>query len=569
MNYNDPNYKTIAAWITSARGKGVSWDELSKGYQANTLQEFLDRMEAVCFWPKIEKSEWEDIVSSIKTQEQTAQTILMGSKTGVISTGQVNSQFSVPQGEGSEWQCYKNKLLNEKHYDPDHVQVIEKSCLQTLRNLSLMTEVDSPRKGLVVGNVQSGKTGHMAGLIAMAADWGWNTFVIFSGSIESLREQTERRLLSDLNNGADFTWVNLPKPDNKGRTDRGYNLYELKLNKTSTRYLTVCLKNATRLKNLIAWIHSDNHVRANLKILVIDDEADQASINTNTDGNRTTINNSMINLVNAKDNDGNTTGGYKCMNFVSYTATPYANLLNESSQESLYPKDFIATLETSKQYFGPQQIFGSPDDTYDGMDIIREITPNDLSIVRNSIHSGITNNIPESLKDALCWFIVGVAFMRRNGYKKPISMLVHTSMRTEHHEFVANAIQNWFKENEFVIEGYCEAIGCRETMKFSKEDFEKQYPDYKGTVTDYPNLSETLSNEVKELIQLGLTPIMLDDTSSPTYHKGLHLCIDNSRTEGDADEHIRLLYPEVDLDYAPAFIVIGGNTLSRALTIEG
>ena len=570
INFNNPIYQVVTNWITTARRNHVSWDEISRGYGATTLQEFLDNKQTNDFWPRLTDHEWADVVSTLQDREQAEQTLLRGRKTGIISTGQVNNDFYVPTGEGSEWQCYKNKLLNEKHYDPDHVQVLEDSCLQTLKNLSLQTEVDSPRKGLVVGNVQSGKTGHMAGLIAMAADWGWNTFIIFSGSIESLRQQNERRLIEDLNNGADFSWYNLPKPDNRGITVTGLNLQDLHLNEDSSRrYLTVCLKNATRLRNLLSWIHSDYNKRANLKILVIDDEADQASINTNIEGARTAINNSLINLVNAKDNNGDTTSGYKCMNFVSYTATPYANILNESSPESLYPKDFIATLETSKQYFGPQQIFGSPDGAYDGMDIIRYITQDDSNLVNNDIHSGDINEIPESLKDALCWFIVGTAFMRHNGFRKPISMLIHTSMNTAHHENMAAAIQQWFTNNAADIVSRCEAIGRRETERFTKTAFMEQYPDYKGEVNDYPNLNEILHNEVEEIINLGLNTIRLDDANNPTYHRGLHLCIDNSRTEGDADEQLRLLYPENDLGYAPAFIVIGGNTLSRGLTIEG
>ena len=68
-----------------------------------------------------------------------------------------------------------------------------------MKRLSSDTTEMKPVKGLVIGNVQSGKTANMAALMAMAADWGWNMFIVLSGTIENLRQQTQNRLLNDLN----------------------------------------------------------------------------------------------------------------------------------------------------------------------------------------------------------------------------------------------------------------------------------------------------------------------------------------------------------------------------------
>jgi hypothetical protein len=123
------------------------------------------------------------------------------------------------------------------------------------------------------------------------------------------------------------------------------------------------------------------------------------------------------------------------MNYIGYTATPYANVLNESGKNSLYPRNFITSLKVSKEYFGPQQIFGIEGGDYDGLNIVRVIDSGDL-LELHDLHDGETDLIPESLEDAICWFFCCVSTMRLWGYKKPISMLVHTSQKTAHHKTV-------------------------------------------------------------------------------------------------------------------------------------
>lgn len=118
------------------------------------------------------------------------------------------------------------------------------------------------------------------------------------------------------------------------------------------------------------------------------------------------------------------------MNYIGYTATPYANILNEAGRESLYPRSFITTLAVSKEYFGPQQIFGYSGDSvsFDGLDIVRTIDSDDLYELK-SIHDGDDYKTPKTLIDAVCWFMCGVACMRIWNYKKPVSMLIHTSQK--------------------------------------------------------------------------------------------------------------------------------------------
>ncbi len=261
--------------------------------------------------------------------------------------------------------------------------------------------------------------------------------------------------MEDLNRGGgNCSWIGLEHLSLS--SPYGQKLQDLHFEDNSReRYFTVCLKNSTRLKNLLQWIVKDKHKRQQMKILVIDDEADQASVNTadvnDINKERKAINRHLVNLVAGRDEKGrHVEGSYKAMNYIGYTATPYANVLNEDSEESLFPKNFIAVLPLSKEYFGPQQIFGVEGDDYDGIDIVRIVENEDLKVLQD-IHDGYLNNIPKSLENAICWFLCGAATMRVQGYKKPISMLVHTSQKQDHHEYLSKVIENFFKKDRDII----------------------------------------------------------------------------------------------------------------------
>lgn len=110
------------------------------------------------------------------------------------------------------------------------------------------------------------------------------------------------------------------------------------------RVVTVCLKNSKRLQDLKDWVFDNSEQGLkNTKILLIDDEADQASLNTKdvNSTERSKINSLITEIINNKD--------VKAMNYVGYTATPYGNFLNEMAT---YPKDFIYTLPKSIKYIG-------------------------------------------------------------------------------------------------------------------------------------------------------------------------------------------------------------------------
>lgn len=430
-NFSLMIYDKPRKWITDSRAQGISWEEIKygRGRDYAGLQRFLEIQMDINYWPKMSISDWNQLVERQKTAEHRIKTVELLDGIAHIHDERQDNAITIPEDEASSWQLYKKKLL-DSGFKEDTVTEIESTTLKILKRLNGDTTESGPVKGLVIGNVQSGKTANMAALMAMAADWGWNMFIVLSGTIENLRIQTQNRLFSDLNQQGTLWWR--PLQHLSKTVDISQKSQSLHFDAGSReRYFTVCLKNSTRLRKLIQWAQADKNKQRQMKILVIDDEADQAGINTcNIDTEEISRINKLIRaLVNGKNEDGGDIDGkYLAMNYIGYTATPYANILNEAGRESLYPRSFITTLAVSKEYFGPQQIFGYSGDSvsFDGLDIVRTIDLDDLYELK-SIHDGDDYKTPKTLIDAVCWFMCGVACMRIWNYKKPVSMLIHTS----------------------------------------------------------------------------------------------------------------------------------------------
>lgn len=581
-DYTLPKYDKPREWIKTSRERGFDWETIMMARKSDEveLEHFLSDQEDMNFWPSLSAEEWKKIVQLQKNAEENTKNISFKKGFALIHNQAEVNAVTVPEDAFSSWQLYKKKLLSDG-FKEETVDEIERTTLKILKRLNNNTTESGPVKGLVIGNVQSGKTANMAALMAMAADWGWNMFIVLSGTIENLRIQTQNRLFNDLNQQGTIFWRSLEHLSKS--VDISQRAQSLHFDSSSKeRYFTVCLKNSSRLSKLIQWAQADSHKQKQMKILVIDDEADQASINTaniDTDEQKK-INKLICALVNGKNEKSEDIGtSYQAMNYIGYTATPYANVLNDSKDESLYPKNFITTLAVSNEYFGPQQIFGyngeSKDTYFEGMNIIRTIESQELYEIKE-IHDGNYYDTPESLIDALCWFLCGVACMRIWKYKKPVSMLVHTSQKTDHHSMIASVISDWLEKTQHdIIISRIKKVWERETSEFTLENFREQYPSYdipNSLINNYPKFKEVLE-EIEIILGDGISHIRLGDDGELSYHNGIHLCIDNCTNNGINNEgmHVRLAYPESEKIsiFAPAFIVVGGATLSRGLTIEG
>lgn len=577
-DFSSPKFDEHRKAIEKLRNNGRDWDYIKYyGKQDEEgLQNKLEQLHEDDMIPgDLNAQIWLGIVRFLRETEEREQTIEEKIANNRILSRRLDNDLTIPGSMASSWQLYKNKLI-EQGWTDDSVKDIENTTISILRKLRV--ETDSSIKGLTIGHVQSGKTASMAALIAMSADWEFNLFIVLSGTIENLRKQTEERLMSDLKTSGNLSWERLSQLSLKSGSS--HKVSSLLLNNGSReRYLNVCLKNKTRLNDLIQWLKEDGKKLSQMRILVIDDEADQGGINTNdvndSTAERTALNKAIVELVNIHANDGSKP---LSMNYISYTATPYANFLNEASQESLFPHDFVAVLNPAKEYFGAKQIFGlENNEYYRGLPIVRKITKNDCNLVKR-IHKEEENFLPQTLIDALHWFLLATSVMRYRKYKKPISMLIHTSQKQTHHQIFENMINSYFRcMSKVQIIEECRKLYEQEKGKFTKEDFEMEFELYpnKDYVKDYPPF-EKIEDELKRLIRNYPSHInVLEESKRLVYHDGLHLCIDNCANNGITEdlEHVRLAYPDLKSpNYpapAPAFIIIGGSTLSRGLTIEG
>lgn len=573
-------FDVFRGWIKSRRIMGFEWESIEQccvreNQDLDSFFKFFistidpDAEFDIDTWKAIVKSEMDNELKEKELRD-------IADVAMIIDTRVQDSDFRVPTNPESSWQLYR-KHLEDSGWSQDSVMEIEISTIETLRRLSLNTTEKGPIKGLVVGHVQSGKTANMAALIAMAGDSGWNLFIVLSGTIENLRRQTQSRLHSDLNRPGSLEWVGLERLSPLALP--GSRAQDLRFEQNSRRrYFTVCLKNITRLENLINWLLIDKNKYGQMKIMVIDDESDQAGVNTANinQEERTRINSLIVNLVHGKTCSGDDPG-YRpiAMNYIGYTATPYANFLNESYVKSLYPKDFIRTLRPSNQYFGPKQIFGlDEDEDCDGLNIIRNVESGDLTII-SEIYKENSKLLPDSFKKSVAWFLCAASSMRYQGYKKPITMLIHTSQKISHHSQLAELLEKWMNDNKSEILALCRELWEEESMILTVESFREQFPDYgrsDAELNSYPDFSD-IEDGIKLLLS-EQSNIYMDGQGQFIYHSGVHLCIDNYDNSGvNADgSHVRLVYPEQGRKYpspAPAFIVIGGNTLSRGLTLEG
>jgi hypothetical protein len=269
------------------------------------------------------------------------------------------------------WNRYKQHLI-DKDIAFDVVNKLDfKTTDQLIDLLGDPNEsVEFARKGLVMGDVQSGKTSNYIGLICKAADVGYKVIILLTGTLESLRVQTQIRIEEgfigyDVNSRKN---VGVGKPGHfipRSVTSRtndftgiaGQNTL-LKIDNSAIPLIFVTKKNTTTLKKIKDTLSYLNIIppqnKINSSVLIIDDEADNASVNTNDiDYDPTRINSEIRDLLNL----------FARSNYVGFTATPFANVFIDPESETemlrgdLFPKDFIFSLDAPSNYFGPQKIF--------------------------------------------------------------------------------------------------------------------------------------------------------------------------------------------------------------------
>lgn len=283
------------------------------------------------------------------------------------------------------WTRYKNYLIDEKHFSPNVVSTLGEDTLdQKLMNYILDPNANYGKpvlkRGLIIGDVQSGKTSTYIGFLCKAADAGYKVFILLTGTIESLRRQTQERVeegfigidMSANKTGGQRVGVGLDnKPicamsmtsrvsDFTGNNDK----IAVSLASNNDAVVFVIKKNTTTLQKLTKWLLSLNADPVTHKIdmpmLMIDDEADNASVNTSADKEDPTKINKLIREL---------ASIFTKSNYVGFTATPFANVFidpettEKMETQDLFPEDFIVSLPTPSNYIGANKIF-DPDGEY-------------------------------------------------------------------------------------------------------------------------------------------------------------------------------------------------------------
>lgn len=396
-------------------------------------------------------------------------------------------------------------------------------------------------RGLVLGYVQSGKTSNFTAVLAKAADWGYRLFIVLSGVHNNLRRQTQARLEEQLVEASRRSWgVSNWLQLTSTTADFGQALDPDSLLTVTDRYfLCVVKKNGRRLENLVGWLESASEpTRAITPILVIDDEADQASVNTaKEEAERTKINALLVRLLSLPK-----------VAYIGYTATPFANLfVDPKFPEDIYPRTFIVDLPRPSDYFGPERLFGrerlehDDDDLDDGLDVIRRIDEEDLHALQppkgRADRENFAPAITRSLNDALRYFVLATAARRARGQTSHSTMLIHTTSLTAIHLQYQEPVRQ-------VVSALRDGARAGDAAMLS--DLHMQWEDETAAVP-----ADSLGE--KPVSFADIEPHLLDVLD------GVEVVVDNYRSPD------RLHYG----DEPKVVIVIGGNTLSRGLTLEG
>jgi len=514
-----------------------------------------------------------DLRAMIEAEEQAVRMFYRGGAS-VVDGGPRAWAESWDPDAGYYWRRLRQHLIDRKGWSREDVNDLNKSSNNVLRHIE-DPRTDGPYsksefrvQGLVLGYVQSGKTANFTSLIAKAADRGYQLIIVLSGVHNSLRAQTQRRLDLELGLVADpkgvgrpdreHVWWAITKADLKGdfspNTDAGPIA-------TGSRGLMVIKKNATVLRRLVKWLE-EGEVPSDLPVLIIDDEADQASINTVPQPDEVDLGDDMGDVPADKELDPSTINRlirqlieqFHRVSYVAYTATPFANVLINPDAESdqwgsdLFPRDFIISLPRPAAYVGAERIFGRPalnDDgeQVTGLDIVRIVPVEELRelVPRGKAATAAWEPVvTDSLRAAMLdWLLATAGKLQRLG-DGISSMLVHTTQRIGQQNDLAEVVSDELKL-------------IRNRWRHSRESIRPELIERWNT--DFRPVTVSLNADLD--VPFSAIEPYLDDLLGQA--EALQLLILNSESPDLLDYESN---PTVKV------LLIGGNRLSRGLTLE-
>ena len=493
------------------------------------------------------------------------------------------------------WNRYKKYLEVDEKLPPTVIASIDETTEEILKRLESPRRIGAwDRRGMVVGNVQSGKTSNYTGLISKAVDAGYKMIIVLAGLNNDLRSQTQKRIdkgfigrdtrkkesydqtSSRIGAGllpgfAESPIIAVTSAESNGDFKKSVHR-SVTITPGGDPIIAVVKKNVTPLNNLLNWFTGTNTsgMISNIPLLLIDDEADNASIDTKAakriggvavdpddeERDPTKINGLIRQIL-------------KCFSqsaYVGYTATPFANIFiyptdpnNESTVfgEDLYPRSFIVNLHAPSNYIGPDKVFGLyRDRTANIKEVVplpltREVNDNQNSFPEKHKSSLIVTSIPDSMYRAIYAFILSAAARDVRGQgRKHHSMLVHVTRFVDVQTQITELIKSVMKKIVAELE-------LQTGPQYQKliSDLEKMWHD---------DFEPTTASVMSSLDDNGIIPFSWTDVKARLFTCASKIevkSVNGKAADGGLDYDA---YPN-----GCSVIAVGGDKLSRGLTLEG
>ncbi|SHJ73922.1 Z1 domain-containing protein [Clostridium amylolyticum] len=469
------------------------------------------------------------------------------------------------------WDRYKKYLEDEKRWNTRVTATLDKVSDEIIDLLGDPKDTTNSfqRRGLVLGDVQSGKTANFTAICNKAADCGYRVIIVLAGIMENLRIQTQERLDTEfagrrskylLDPKADQAIKNTPfgvgriNPNKRiscfTSVNTDFNSVILKSNDLTLANISepaifVVKKNKRILNNLHSWLvanNADTKNKINLPLLLIDDEADNASVNTrNEDENPTAINSAIRNILNS----------FYQASYLGITATPFANIfINPETKDDmlgdeLFPRDFIYSLSPPSNYIGADAIFGIEAPYTSSILDIKNEEMNKFFPFKHKKDIDVYA-LPPSMIEAMGYFMIVNAIRDLRGdNSEHRSMLINVSRYTDVQTKISELANEWLIKVRSELRNYA-ALNESESSQIHSIKLLK-------AIWDKHKLEEVAGCSWIDLQQKYLYKAVMP----------IDVRAVNQRT-GSAS-----------LDYyahkSDGFrvIAVGGNSLSRGLTLEG
>lgn len=454
------------------------------------------------------------------------------------------------------WLAYKKHLL-ETGYP---IQVVDRMDQATDHIVELVGDPTQKgswaRRGLVIGDVQSGKTASYLAILDKAADAGYKLIIVLAGNTESLRQQTQTRIdegfigrdsrNAGISRGSRITsnvvgvgrfdqrtldaiGMTTALSDFKGASKKSINIA---MDASSpSPYIFVLKKNVTVLKEVKRWIaqQAGNNQKLDMPLLLLDDESDYASVNTRSsiETDPTAINAAIRQLLALS---------YRS-SYLAFTATPFANIFIDHSQEDdLFPGDYIYALEPPSNYVGAAVTFGNAN----AAGVLHPEDAHEVFPFKHKSHLKVAS-LPESLHEAIRGFVISNAIRDLRGQHGGRSMLVNVTRFIRVQEQVRELVELAFGS-------------LRNSIEFHSTSYRFGKPN-----EDLAKLQKTFAD------QFGGCGQTWDDvlTTLPSAVREIRVELYNSNRDKSLGDH-----PDA-WTLPHRVIAVGGDVLSRGLTLEG